>query len=86
MLSTQHITRTLLLASLAGILTIATSQAFGGEDLPKTYLDPISGEVKELDKLPSEMTADELKQLTPEELQTLQEVEAKIRAGIDVSQ
>jgi len=81
MLINQPANKTLLATSIALLLAIGSGQAFAEADIktPRVYVDPATGAVTEILKLPSEMTADEMASYSVEELENLKAIEKKLK-------
>lgn len=82
MLNTTQIKKTLLATSIITLFSIGATSSFAEQvDAEKrTYLDPVTGEVKQATKLLSEMTDEEKAVLSNEEYKALKELEDKIKA------
>lgn len=74
---TKHLRNTLITITLSAIS--AMSFAEPADRTPKTYTDPVSGELKIAPKLLSEMTESEKAALSPDEKRFLKEIEAQIQ-------
>lgn len=79
---TKHLSKTLLITSIAAVMALSSAVAFaqaGDDSKLKTYTDPVSGELKVAPRLLSEMSDAEKASLTNEEKQFLEEIEAQIK-------
>jgi len=71
----------LLLGAITSILALTQGAALAEQKKPtRIHVDPVSGEVTEIPKLLSEMTAAEKATLSEVELKELEKVEAEVKA------
>ena len=77
---TKHLSKTLLVSSIAITIALSSAVALAQSDDSKlkTYTDPISGELKVAPRLLSEMSEAEKAVLTIREKQFLKDIEAQI--------
>jgi len=81
-MKTQLLKKTILTTGLISLLTIGSAHAIeeAGKDIDRSYVDPITGETKQAEKLLSEMSDTEKALLSNEEYQALKDLEARIKA------
>lgn len=88
MLNTKQFKKTLLATSLIALFSIGATSSFAeqtGADA-RSYVDPVTGEVKQATKLLSEMTDEEKAVLSNEEYKALKELEDKINKAAEMGE
>lgn len=81
-----HFRKRLFTIGLAAVLALGAGALSAEERAPagKIYVDPVTGEVIEYQKLLSEMTEEEKASLTAEEIKKLEEIEAAAKAKAEL--
>lgn len=81
-MTTQPMKKILLTSSLFALLAFGGANALeaGADKAKRAYVDPVTGETKQANKLLSEMTDTEKALLSNEEYRALKELEVKLNA------
>ncbi|RBP51310.1 hypothetical protein [Arenicella xantha] len=79
--TTSKIIKPLLATCLATLLAVGSGSVYAeqSDKMQRTYVDPLTGEVKQADKLLSEMTEAERSALSNEEYKALKDLEEKLK-------
>jgi len=87
MLNTKQLKKTLLATSLVALFSIGATSSFAEQtEADRSYVDPVTGEVKQAEKLLSEMSDEEKAILSNEEYKALKELEDKMTGEIQAEE